>query len=130
VNAYVTYLSWLKRDTTILSRRPTRDPGSSLKPDWVSAQGIAAAVAKPEDGVGQLIFDSNGEYANNYSVGVALDIRTAHGYRCTRAVPPLANASTSSTRAIVTSPWKVVSSAPCAHPRRSASSAGRPVSRP
>src|SRR5262249_22593787 len=31
--------------------------------------------------------------------------RRANPYRCTRAEPPLANASTSSSRAIVTSPW-------------------------
>ena len=43
-------------------------------------------------------------------------------HRCTRAEPPLANASTSASVAIVTSPGKVVSSAPCAQPRRSASS--------
>src|SRR5581483_12220976 len=34
-------------------------------------------------------------------------------HRWTRAEPPLANASTSLSRAIVTSPWYVVSSAPC-----------------
>ena len=39
--------------------------------------------------------------------------------RCTRADPPLASASTSASLAMVTSPGKVVSSAPWAQPRRS-----------
>lgn len=51
-------------------------------------------------------------------------------YRCTRAVPPLANASTSESVAMLTSPWYVVSSAPCAHPRRNASSGVLPFSNP
>ena len=51
-------------------------------------------------------------------------------YRWTRADPPLANASTSGSRAMVTSPGKVVSSAPWAQPSRRASSGDRPASKP
>src|SRR5207302_1556588 len=50
--------------------------------------------------------------------------------RWTRADPPLANASTSSRLAMVTSPGYVVSNAPCAQPSRSASSGERPASKP
>ena len=56
------------------------------------------------------------------------DIR--YRYRCTRAEPPLANAFTCSTVAIVVSPGNVVSSAPCAQPSFTASSSEAPVSRP
>ena len=51
-------------------------------------------------------------------------------YRWMRAEPPLANAFTCSTVAIVVSPGNVVSSAPCAQPRLTASCGVSPVSRP
>ena len=44
-----------------------------------------------------------------------------------RAEPPLANARTCSSVAIVVSPGKVVSSAPCAQPSLSASSGSSPA---
>ena len=50
--------------------------------------------------------------------------------RWTRAVPPLARASTSSSLAMVVSPGKVVRSAPCAHPSLRASSGALPASSP
>ncbi len=51
-------------------------------------------------------------------------------YRWMRAVPPCAKARTCSTVAIVVSPGNVVSSAPCAQPRRTAFSGDSPLSRP
>ena len=51
-------------------------------------------------------------------------------HRWTRAEPPLASASTSGSLAMVTSPGKVVKSAPWAQPRRRASSGDRPESSP
>jgi hypothetical protein len=51
-------------------------------------------------------------------------------YRAILAEPPWANARTWSRLAIVVSPGKVVSSAPCAQPRRTASSGDAPVSSP
>ena len=51
-------------------------------------------------------------------------------YRWMRAEPPLANARTCSSVAMVVSPGKVVSSAPCAQPSLTASSGDSPVSRP
>ena len=51
-------------------------------------------------------------------------------YRWMRADPPLANARTWSTVAMVVSPGKVVSSAPCAQPSFTDSSGDSPVSKP
>ena len=51
-------------------------------------------------------------------------------HRWMRAEPPLANAFTCSTVAIVVSPGNVVSNAPCAQPRLTASWGVSPVSRP
>ncbi len=52
------------------------------------------------------------------------------GHRWIRAEPPLANARTCSTVAIVVSPGNVVISAPCAHPSLTASSGASPFMRP
>jgi hypothetical protein len=51
-------------------------------------------------------------------------------YRWIRADPPLAKARTCSAVAMVVSPGKVVSSAPCAQPSLTASSGDSPLSRP
>ena len=51
-------------------------------------------------------------------------------YLCTLALPPLAKASTSANLAMVVSPGKVVSNAPCAQPSRNDSSGSRPVIKP
>ncbi len=53
-----------------------------------------------------------------------------HAHRWMRADPPLANALTCSTVAMVVSPGKVVSSAPCAQPRFTASCSEAPVNSP
>ena len=50
-----------------------------------------------------------------------------YSQRLIRVEPPLANARTSSTVAIVVSPGKVVISAPCAQPRCTASSSEFPI---
>jgi hypothetical protein len=63
------------------------------------------------------------------SILVLASIPVAH-YRWMRADPPLAKARTCSTVAMVVSPGKVVSNAPCAHPSLTASSGVSPVSRP
>ena len=51
-------------------------------------------------------------------------------YRCTRAEPPPARSRTCRSVAIVVSPGNVVSSAPCAQPRLTASCGSSPVRRP
>jgi len=56
--------------------------------------------------------------------------RDPRNYRWMRADPPLAKARTCSTVAMVVSPGKVVSSAPCAQPSLTASSGVSPLSRP